>query len=263
VWENLTSTASLPALAMHTMIVVEAAVPHLVIFGGRHSDGLSDGLFTLDLDDPNATWVDQTGIAHAPAPRFGHGAASVSGRLFIYGGWTQPGSEPDDGLYVLDMASMAWVSLTNLPGRPEYGRALFTMLAVSHGVSVSSVDHGVSVSPVDHGVSVSPVDQLGLLIASWGESLPRISRRKYFSLHFESLVILLFECCSTRVHTRACVVLCIIVRVKGHAESSQHMHKHWAHIPTDWLQCVHSRRSGLAPRQRIRPPDQRHKEYVA
>jgi hypothetical protein len=133
-WQDLTSTsaANLPALAMHTMTVVEGVPTYMVIFGGLKSDKeVSRGLYMIDLDDASASWVDMSGGPDAPTPRFGHSGAALNGRLYVYGGWIQVGGQPDGGLYVLDVAKAEWKSLANLPGRPPYGRAMFTMVTVS------------------------------------------------------------------------------------------------------------------------------------
>jgi hypothetical protein len=133
-WEDLTATSasSVPALAMHTMTVVEGATTYMVIFGGlKAQQQASSGLYILGLDAAGAVWVDKSGLPAAPTPRFGHGAAALDGSLYVYGGWAQVGGTPDGGLYVLDVAKAAWKALTNLPGKPTYGRALFTMVAVS------------------------------------------------------------------------------------------------------------------------------------
>jgi hypothetical protein len=151
-WEDLSSAANLPRLSMHTMTVVEGAHnAHLVIFGGLNSDNkASAGLHILDLDDASAVWSDATGKSDAPKARYGHGAAAVDGRLFVYGGWTQTQAEDmlDQGLYVLDVTDVAWKSLEKLPGRPAYGRAMFTMVTVRQSfghvsMSISCNEHTI------------------------------------------------------------------------------------------------------------------------
>jgi hypothetical protein len=112
-------------------VVEDTQSAYLVIFGGLESaESPSNALLIFTIEDPAALWVDATGRRDAPTARFGHGAAALNGRLFVYGGWTEVGGEPDQGLYMLDVASVSWQSLSNLPGGPAHGRAMFGMAVV-------------------------------------------------------------------------------------------------------------------------------------
>jgi len=104
----------------------------MVVFGGQTiGQEPSAGLYILDLEDDSGSWEDGSGAQGAPQARFGHGAAALGDTLYVYGGWTAAGPAPEGDLYALDVATVTWRSLAQLPGRPTYGRALFGMAAVS------------------------------------------------------------------------------------------------------------------------------------
>jgi hypothetical protein len=128
-WQEVSGPISVPPLSMHTATTVHAS---LVVFGGKTTGQQPSGaLHILGLEDVSPEWRDLTGLPGAPSARFGHGAAASAGKLFIYGGWTTEGLSGESDLYVLDVARTTWTALAQLPGRPEHGRALFGMAAVS------------------------------------------------------------------------------------------------------------------------------------
>ncbi len=218
-WEDLTATSAVNvhALTMHTMTVVEGIQTHMVIFGGlKSAQEATSALYTLDLDDVSALWMDKSGRSDAPIPRFGHSAAAMNGRLFVYGGWTQIGGTPDGGLYVFDVVNAAWKSLANLPGKPSYGRALCTMVTVSWFGERESVCVFLHVFDVANAAWKSLVNVPGK--SSYGRALCTMATVSYFGVCFFCVFWCVCVCVFVCVFVLFLVCMCLASLRMGRAE---------------------------------------------
>jgi hypothetical protein len=106
----------------------------LVLYGGQ----AADGLFLSDVHVLLARareWLRPVVLGEGPGPRAGHGAATLEGRLWVFGGYRMARSSRNiraapDGLHYLDLASLVWHRPAGpaAPLQARYGHALLALV---------------------------------------------------------------------------------------------------------------------------------------
>lgn len=105
-----------PPLEMHTSHVYydEKSNPHLLIFGGRSKETLSDTIYSLDLEE-----LQWTRIGEMPSGICSHATVLVKNRyVILYGGFS--GTAIYDSIRRYDIESNKWLTFTKSDADPTW-----------------------------------------------------------------------------------------------------------------------------------------------
>ncbi|XP_051756373.1 kelch repeat-containing protein isoform X1 [Ctenopharyngodon idella] len=104
-WTLVEAQGKVPPLAYHSCSMFRG---ELFVFGGvfprphPEPDGCSDSLYIFNPD--MAIWYQPIVNGEKPAPRSGHSACVMQGRIFVFGGWDTPVCFND--MFMLDLGLM-------------------------------------------------------------------------------------------------------------------------------------------------------------
>ncbi|XP_076828634.1 kelch repeat-containing protein [Brachyhypopomus gauderio] len=104
-WTMVEAQGKVPPLAYHSCTLFRG---ELFVFGGvfprphPEPDGCSDSLYIFNPE--MAIWYQPIVNGHKPAPRSGHSACVMQGKIFIFGGWDTPVCFND--MFQLDLCLM-------------------------------------------------------------------------------------------------------------------------------------------------------------
>ncbi|KAL0969906.1 hypothetical protein UPYG_G00234330 [Umbra pygmaea] len=128
-WSMVEAQGKVPSLAYHSCSMFRS---ELFVLGGvfprphPEPDGCSDSLYIFD---PRLSiWYQPIITGDAPAPRSGHSACVIQGKIYVFGGWDTPLCFND--IYMLDLGLMEFsaVQTNGLPPSPRswHGCALLS-----------------------------------------------------------------------------------------------------------------------------------------
>lgn len=120
-WTMVEAQGKVPPLAYHSCSLFRG---ELFVFGGvfplphPQPDGCSDSIYIFSPD--MAIWYQPIVNGYKPAPRSGHSACVIQGKIFIFGGWDTPVCFND--MYMLDLGLMEF-SAVKTNGTPPSPRS--------------------------------------------------------------------------------------------------------------------------------------------
>ncbi|XP_062849286.1 kelch repeat-containing protein [Trichomycterus rosablanca] len=120
-WTMVEAQGKVPPLAYHSCTLFRG---ELFVFGGvfpkphPEPDGCSDSLYIFNPD--MAIWYQPIVNGDKPAPRSGHSACVMQGKIFIFGGWDTPVCFND--MFMLDLCLMEF-SPVRTSGSPPSPRS--------------------------------------------------------------------------------------------------------------------------------------------
>ncbi|KAL2079513.1 hypothetical protein ACEWY4_025257 [Coilia grayii] len=120
-WTMVEAQGKVPPLAYHSCSLFRG---ELFVFGGvfplphPQPDGCSDSIYIFSPD--MAIWYQPIVNGDKPAPRSGHSACVIQGKIFIFGGWDTPVCFND--MYMLDLGLMEF-SAVKTSGTPPSPRS--------------------------------------------------------------------------------------------------------------------------------------------
>ncbi|XP_076145882.1 kelch repeat-containing protein [Alosa pseudoharengus] len=120
-WTMVEAQGKVPPLAYHSCSLFRG---ELFVFGGvfprphPQPDGCSDSIYIFNPE--MAIWYQPIVNGDKPAPRSGHSACVVEGKIFIFGGWDTPVCFND--MYMLDLGLMEF-SAVKTSGTPPSPRS--------------------------------------------------------------------------------------------------------------------------------------------
>ncbi|KAJ8007795.1 hypothetical protein DPEC_G00097900 [Dallia pectoralis] len=120
-WSMVEAQGKVPSLAYHSCSMFRG---ELFVLGGvfpcphPEPDGCSDSLYIFD---PHLSiWYQPIVTGDAPAPRSGHSACVIQGKIYVFGGWDTPICFND--MYMLDLGLMEF-STVQTNGSPPSPRS--------------------------------------------------------------------------------------------------------------------------------------------
>ncbi|XP_063043108.1 kelch repeat-containing protein [Engraulis encrasicolus] len=120
-WTMVEAQGKVPPLAYHSCSLFRG---ELFVFGGvfplphPQPDGCSDSIYIFSPD--MSIWYQPIVNGDKPAPRSGHSACVIQGKIFIFGGWDTPVCFND--MYMLDLGLMEF-SAVKTNGTPPSPRS--------------------------------------------------------------------------------------------------------------------------------------------
>ncbi|XP_066575151.1 kelch repeat-containing protein isoform X2 [Amia ocellicauda] len=119
-WTMVEAQGKVPPLAYHSCSVFRG---ELFVLGGvfprphPQPDGCSDSLYIFNPD--MGIWYQPIVLGKQPAPRSGHSACVIQGRLYVFGGWDTPVCFNDTHMLDLGLMEFSAVEVTGAPPSPR------------------------------------------------------------------------------------------------------------------------------------------------
>ncbi|XP_030635078.1 kelch repeat-containing protein [Chanos chanos] len=117
-WTMVEAQGKVPPLAYHSCSLFRG---ELFVFGGvfprphPEPDGCSDSIYIFNPD--MAIWYQPIVNGDRPAPRSGHSACVIQGKIFVFGGWDTPVCFND--MYTLDLGLMEFSAVKTSGAAPS------------------------------------------------------------------------------------------------------------------------------------------------
>ncbi|XP_028848545.1 kelch repeat-containing protein [Denticeps clupeoides] len=128
-WSMVEAQGKVPPLAYHSCSLFRG---ELFVFGGvfpcpnPEPDGCSDSIYIFSPE--MAIWYQPIVTGERPAPRSGHSACVIQGKIFIFGGWDTPVCFNDMNMLDLGLMEFSTVKTYGTPPSPRswHGCALLS-----------------------------------------------------------------------------------------------------------------------------------------
>ncbi|TRY87653.1 hypothetical protein DNTS_013607, partial [Danionella cerebrum] len=174
-WTSVEAQGKVPPLAYHSCSMFRG---ELFVFGGvfprphPEPDGCSDSIYIFNPE--MAIWYQPIVTGEKPAPRSGHSACVMQGRIFVFGGWDTPvcfndiwhgsavvsessflihggynGNNALSDAFIFNTDTSCWSSLTlpQLNFTPRAGHSIITMPTSCKKVSTDERDECLESTP--------------------------------------------------------------------------------------------------------------------
>ncbi|CAB1345603.1 unnamed protein product [Coregonus sp. 'balchen'] len=134
-WSTVEAQGKVPPLTYHSCSMFRG---ELFVLGGvfprphPEPDGCSDSLYIFD---PHLSiWYQPIVTGDRPAPRSGHSACVIQGKIYVFGGWDTPLCFND--MYMLDLDTNTWTELVHPQlSVPRAGHSIITMALANQNLS--------------------------------------------------------------------------------------------------------------------------------